>query len=279
MSSSDDGFLTPPKLLAVANAWIEICNRIAAYTPGDPHILDPQRQPFLLTRLWSVEQAINPLHNPFGQRSTVMRCPDAFHVSQDYMEALAAHDALLSHCRWEKLASAGSIMRLDKGSKLHSDGWPVGIARNPELAVFVGPKKLRIPARLIYNLGIAATMLRNSVLPFVTFSPAQDSQDANGSRTPPAEEPQRPKWDERARTVTVCGASVDLSRRIAPSQYAVLEWLESAGWPLEGVLVPENFLGCVKSAVDALNTRLVATRLRLRRASNNCRIRWTMQDN
>jgi hypothetical protein len=85
----------------------------------------------------------------------------------------------------------------------------------------------------------------------------------------------KPKWDRPTRLLTVDDQKVPIAQREAPTQFAVLDLLEKAGWPSEGVSVPKGFRG-LKDAVDALNKRLVSTRLRILRLDNNNRVGWTL---
>jgi hypothetical protein len=85
-----------------------------------------------------------------------------------------------------------------------------------------------------------------------------------------------PKWDRPSRQLTVDGQPVIIAKREAPRQFAVLDLLENAGWPTDGVAVPRTWEGSLKDAVDALNDRLVSTRLRICRLNNDHRLGWTI---
>ncbi len=89
----------------------------------------------------------------------------------------------------------------------------------------------------------------------------------------------RPQWDRASRILTVDNQPVEIAKREAHVQFAILDLLEEAGWPTQGVLVPRTFSGSIKDAVDALNERLSSTSLTILRLHNNQRIGWKLDPN
>jgi hypothetical protein len=87
----------------------------------------------------------------------------------------------------------------------------------------------------------------------------------------------RPKWDRATRTLTIENDPIPIASREAPVQFAILDSLEVAGWPTEGVDAPR--LGSVKDAVEALNDTLSSTRLRILNQHGNQRIGWKIDPN
>jgi hypothetical protein len=85
-----------------------------------------------------------------------------------------------------------------------------------------------------------------------------------------------PKWDRAARVLTIGRERVTVASREAPRQFAVLDLLETAGWPQDGVAVPRDFRGSLKDTVEVLNGRLMGYGLTLRREDNDTRLTWTV---
>jgi hypothetical protein len=83
-----------------------------------------------------------------------------------------------------------------------------------------------------------------------------------------------PKWDRPSRQITIDNQPITIARREAPVQFAILDALENAGWPVEGVPPPQ--FGSVKDAVDALNATLSSTRLRILKLNGNKQISWKL---
>jgi hypothetical protein len=88
--------------------------------------------------------------------------------------------------------------------------------------------------------------------------------------------PVLPKWDRPTRLLIVDDQTVEIATREAHVQFAVLDLLEQAGWPADGVKVPNNFEGSIKDAVDELNKKLTTTRLRIALVNGGKRIVWRM---
>jgi hypothetical protein len=86
----------------------------------------------------------------------------------------------------------------------------------------------------------------------------------------------RPKWNRPVRQLTVDRQTISIATKEAPRQFAVLDLLETAGWPPAGLAVPRDFRGSLKDAVEALNDKLAATHLRILRLDNDCRLGWML---
>jgi hypothetical protein len=119
------------------------------------------------------------------------------------------------------------------------------------------------------------TTTAHSSRPSDAKCPEPDSPAAEPPR-PSDAGPSRPRWHRSTHLLTVAEQVVRIAHREAPRQFAVLDLLEAAGWPADGVAVPHDFLGSLKDSVEAINTKLVYTRLRLQRLDNDRRLGWTL---
>jgi hypothetical protein len=90
---------------------------------------------------------------------------------------------------------------------------------------------------------------------------------------PPTPEPNRPEWNRVTRVLCVGEAKV-LYEREAPEQFALLDALQNAGWPTDGIPCPDKLRFNLKNTVDSLSKKLAATRLRVGRTENNTHINW-----
>jgi hypothetical protein len=98
------------------------------------------------------------------------------------------------------------------------------------------------------------------------------------AKNPPGDD-NRPRWDKGNRQLLLPGDGSPVKwGRVASTQFPILDALEAAGWPENGVELPGVLTaGQIKNAVEALNDRLAATRLRLGREqqdNNPWRITW-----
>jgi hypothetical protein len=89
-----------------------------------------------------------------------------------------------------------------------------------------------------------------------------------------AESARTPVWDRASRRLCLGSEVLRTFPREAPAQFAVLDVLQAAGWPLEGAMVPLRCGISLKDAVEALNEALAASRLRIGRGDGDRRVTW-----
>lgn len=89
---------------------------------------------------------------------------------------------------------------------------------------------------------------------------------------PPAAANTRPQWCRPSRVLIIDNQPIPIANREAPVQFAILDALEDAGWPADGVSAPKS--GSIKDAVEALNETLASTPIQLLKLNGNQRIGW-----
>jgi hypothetical protein len=86
-----------------------------------------------------------------------------------------------------------------------------------------------------------------------------------------------PRWNPTTRLLKVGkDDEVLMATRWAPVQFAILDLLEKAGWPVNGVPIPKGLKGSFKDAIDALNKTLRSTRLHLSLLNGCQRVGWAL---
>jgi hypothetical protein len=88
------------------------------------------------------------------------------------------------------------------------------------------------------------------------------------------EDDHRPRWDRQRRQVWLGDDLLCTYVRHAPAQFALLDALQQAGWS-QTIAAPRT-RHSIKDAVEALNNRLEATRLRIQRLESDTRIEWRL---
>src|SRR5262245_37011934 len=92
---------------------------------------------------------------------------------------------------------------------------------------------------------------------------------------PPPTPELKPSWNRSCRQLKLGGDVIYEYKRLAPTQFPLLDAFEKAGWPAEGIGRPRELDGeKVKNAVDALNEALLASRLRFHHAEHHNRIHY-----
>jgi hypothetical protein len=84
-----------------------------------------------------------------------------------------------------------------------------------------------------------------------------------------------PQWDRTRRRVCLGEDVLSTYTKEAKRQFALLDAIQAAGWPPEGIAPPNGLP--VKDTVDCLNKKLETTRLRFGRLDNNTRVAWWLQ--
>ena len=134
----------------------------------------------------------------------------------------------------------------------------------PQLALLLAQVSVRFKLareRMIWEIEAAQAATASA-------GPAGD----DGTGTSPI---QPPKWSRLSRQLVVDGAPITVARRDAPSQFAILDVLENAGWLPEGADVPRDLRRSLKDGVEAINKTIASTRLRIRRLENNLKVGWS----
>jgi hypothetical protein len=83
-----------------------------------------------------------------------------------------------------------------------------------------------------------------------------------------------PRWDARTQELWLGAEVVRTYSRQAPKQFIILNAFQAANW-CQSIPIPPNLHG-IKDAVEALNDKLVRSRLRFQRGARDTTIHWTI---
>jgi hypothetical protein len=194
-------------------------------------------------------------------------------VSAAWSHTSKALETVLEHYGWTSMYGKKGYSFVSEGTTGTQDGKVVSIEEviSSDCAVIrqSNPPVLPIPKGKLDTLEHFAGILWR-IVTVVMQSQGQIGSTTNASQ----KNIDHPKWNRPYRQLLIDNQLVVIASREAPVLFELLDLLENAGWPAEGVPVPRTFTGSVKDGVDALNNKLASVHLQILRLNNNQRIGW-----